>query len=80
VKRLGNYTSSSIDRPTCLNDTITHVPLVDVKKRKMRLYDVISVVCLLIAAATLAYLFGGAWLYRPQKVTDEFHKLFYNSV
>jgi len=31
------------------------VDSVDVKKRKMRLYDVISVVCLLIAAATLAY-------------------------
>ena len=58
---------------------ITHMPLVDVRKRKMRLYDVISVVCLLIAAVTLAYVFGGAWLYRPQKVTDEFHKLFYNS-
>ena len=45
----------------------------------MRLYDVISVVCLLIAAVTLFYKFGGAWVYRPQKVSDEFHKVFYNS-
>jgi len=38
------------------------VDSVDVKKRKMRLYDVISVVCLLIAAVTLFYKFGGAWV------------------
>jgi cephalosporin hydroxylase len=49
------------------------------KKNRRRLYDILSVICLLIGAGTVAYRFGGAVVYRPQKVTDEFHKLLYNS-
>src|SRR5689334_17904296 len=50
-----------------------------VKKSPRRLYDIISVICLFIAAGVLAYRFGAAWVYRPQKVTEEFHKLLYNN-
>jgi cephalosporin hydroxylase len=49
------------------------------KKSSRRLYDLISIVTLLATAVLLFYMFRGREWGSPEKVSEAFHKLLYNS-
>jgi cephalosporin hydroxylase len=52
--------------------------LADPKKRTKRLIDLVSVIFLLGTAVLLLYMFRGREWASSEKVTEDFHKLFYN--
>ena len=67
-------------QPDDIMDNMSHTNLADPKTRRKQLFDLISIICILGTAILLFYMFKGrAWANSSEKVSEDFHKLLYNS-
>jgi hypothetical protein len=66
-------------RPDDIIGIMSDTELAGSKKGAKRLYDLISIICLLGTAVLLFYMFKGREWASSEKVSEDFHKLLYNS-